>query len=173
MTHDTPNPEWWPEWMLDEAMPEGRAAPADWIRDGQIVDYLAGSNPDGSDREHLRPLADGEIVTFVGMTDLGSATLSMADDGTWSCDAPMPEAATECWSPGMGGSETSIEGCAEAIRDLQEGGEVAGDYKIRFGDWNSERLRWNAATGQPPPPPPPTAPGQQQSLASLIRQFRN
>lgn len=133
-------------------MPEGRAAPADWIRDGQIVDYLAGYNPDGSDQEHLRPLTDGEIITFVSLTDQGRATLTMADDGTWSCDAPMPEAATECWSPGMDGSETSIEGCAQALRNLHEGEELAGDYEIRFGDWSSERLRWNATAGQLEPP---------------------
>ena len=61
--------KWWPEDLVDEVMPPGRASPADWLHvDGDTVVIRNDRDP-----EWTRTIRPGDVVDFTYCDHLGSA----------------------------------------------------------------------------------------------------
>lgn len=134
---------WIPEPYYDEVVPEPKATPTAWI----------GSMDDGApgllgfyDEVPERMLKDGDRVDFYETRSLGSATLTIAEDGSWSVDHEMPSGANLVCCPD---TEDSQETIAELVRvgmenadEMWGGGvEPGSEHFITYWYW-SERTRF-------------------------------
>lgn len=142
---DRPNPEWWPENLVDEVMPEGKAAPEDWVEDGHLV--TPGSDGDGNDIERRHKLADGERVKFFRCAEHGRAVVTVASGGTAHCEAEMPAGADQCCIMEGWQMETSSGSVLETLQLLQDCDPEPDEYIICFFEWEDFDLQWNEGLG--------------------------
>jgi hypothetical protein len=139
---------WFPCDYVDEMMPADRASPDDWIavmKGGHGLVSAEGPY----DGQPPRPLADGEIVTFMSRTDYGSAVLTMHEDGTWAVSSEMPEGAEQvCAMDGWQTDSlaTNVEECVANIRDYGGG---PGTYRLSYYTFSEPiAFEFGASTGK-------------------------
>jgi hypothetical protein len=97
--------EWWPQEVCDEMMPPGLDSPDRFIvadGAGWRFDYPADMKhvTDGERGLFRRPLAEGDIVTFIYCDDLGSVELTIRPDRTFAWVGDIPARATHFWFAG-------------------------------------------------------------------------
>lgn len=74
---------WWPDFLVDETMPDGRAAPGAWLAPdeaGVTAVYWE------EDSKLIGTLEPGETVGFIWHEKRGTVTIRVMPDGTWSFD---------------------------------------------------------------------------------------
>lgn len=75
---------WWPSFLVDELMPDGRATPEAWLApDGAGVTAVYWEE----DGKLIGTLAPGETVGFIWHEKRGTVTIRVMPDGTWSLEA--------------------------------------------------------------------------------------
>ncbi len=84
--------EWMQTDLLDELPPKGFAAIEEHLaraEDGTLMlaDFYG---------DHARPAKDGQIVNFVRYTELGTASIAICADWSWSLEFPPPEESNWC-----------------------------------------------------------------------------
>ncbi len=88
--------KWVPSDYVDEITPPPRETPDAWIEGGNALAAFDDAAPP-------RPLAEGEIVRFSWVETLGAVTITIAEDGSWTSNPPIPEtpegAAFHIWEP--------------------------------------------------------------------------
>ena len=140
---------WIPEPYFDEVVPEPKTTPSDWIG---ALDDGAPALLDFDGEEPERALHDGDRVDFYESRAMGSATLTIGDDGSWSVDREMPAGANlvSCYD-----LEDSFDTIAAMIESAKEsavegcGGEFepGAEYFIRYWYWSARTpFRFDAAT---------------------------
>lgn len=88
--------KWVPSDYVDEITPPPRETPDAWIEDYGNLAAIDDAHPP-------QPLAEGEIVNFSWVETLGSVTITIAEDGSWTSNPPIPEtpegACSHIWAP--------------------------------------------------------------------------
>ena len=137
---------WYPRDYCDETVPDSRESAQAWIErhgDGWRVAPLEPNNPESF---HLGMLTDGDSVVFMSREDLGSATLTVAEDGTWSVDRdPPPEANTVNCEINL----SIAESLSAVVADLKgmECFDPGESYHLDYSAWTPHTYRFDAATG--------------------------
>ena len=76
--------QWWPNELVDEIMPPGRATPQAWLKpDASGITQIYG---DDDEKTVLARLEPGSVVEFLWMEKRGSVDIQLMPDGTWSLD---------------------------------------------------------------------------------------
>jgi len=79
--------QWWPNDLVDEVMPPGRATPQAWLSpDASGVTTIHADNDD--DKTALASIQPGSEVEFLWYENRGSAEILLMPDGTWSLADP-------------------------------------------------------------------------------------
>lgn len=117
MTDFSDTRRWWPSFLLDEVMPEGRERPEDWLSPAE--NGVTTIHWDEERDQVAGTISPGETVAFNWHEDRGVVTIRIMPDGTWSLedarcsgtvdlftgDRPLPppasaiEEATHFWEP--------------------------------------------------------------------------
>jgi len=131
---------WAPADYVDETVPTLRASPSDWLVRGAEgiglapFDLEPGEALSATDDIHV--LAQGETVMFTALTEFGDATMTIAEDGSFSVDRPMPPDARTCSLDNDTSGET-IEELVEAMRTW--GDDTAGRYVVAYYAWSDDQ----------------------------------
>nr|WP_295465293.1 hypothetical protein [Mesorhizobium sp.] len=80
--HSAPSREWWPDALVDEVMPAGRATPQAWLAPGRDGVTRA-KDEDDTEGGVIITLSPGEVLAFVYSEKRGSAEITVMPDGTW------------------------------------------------------------------------------------------
>lgn len=76
---------WWPDFVMDETMPEGRKRPQDWLApDESAVTTVL----DDDEATVLGVIKPGEIIGFHWHEKRGGVQVLIMPDGSWSLDNP-------------------------------------------------------------------------------------
>ncbi|MFG1414014.1 hypothetical protein V5G24_23215 [Xanthobacter sp. VTT E-85241] len=124
MTNDQSQPArtWWPEFLVDESMPAGKAHPTEWIA-GALVDgdgvwgFMVGgavskvTSPDDDDPADVYavPVLLDERVDFTWSEPRGRREVTIYPDGTYRVEGVPPADFTNCWELG------EPESCADTL----------------------------------------------------------
>jgi len=125
---------WVPFDYADEVTPPPRPSPSDWIemKDGRPFLAPIDDNDGGSTQD----LTENPNVSFCVLTNFGSATLTIDDDGSWHTDRPMPHGAENVmlWAD----SDTSSPDMESLVESIFEMGDAEpGSYTVTFYTWSS------------------------------------
>lgn len=133
--------KWVPSEYVDEITPPPRETPSDWIVDGKALAGFDETDPP-------KPLTEGQIVEFSWSADLGSCTITLREDGSYTTDAPVPDAPE-------GGTFNVYDGCdadtlafdmpsfIEALRE-----EGPGSYDAAFFSWSTRNHPFTFRNGR-------------------------
>lgn len=136
--------EWLPAEYMDEVVPPLRASADAWIvvlDDG--APCLAGEVDGGI---APRQLVDGEAVGFQTCTDYGEATLTIAEDGSYTIKPPMPPEAQQVMA--FGDLESMSPTIDELVTFLKHDGQLEpGEVRLFYYTWaDAPALRFDAAS---------------------------
>lgn len=160
---------WWPSFLLEEVMPEGREHPQDWLSpnaDGVTTVFWDEDEP-GNVAGTISP---GETIAFCWQENRGRVTIRVMPDGTWSLadgrcgatsdlftgEAPAPRApaasideANQFWEP------DEWESCGDSMdefaryRAANEPPAPEGDLvEVAMGFWSHDVLFTVSADGR-------------------------
>ena len=120
--------KWVPSNYVDEVTPPPRETPSDWLVGGNAL-------ADIEDDEPPHPLADGQIVRFDWVEDLGRSTIIIREDGSYDAEVPpvIPEGGTFHVYDGCD-PETLAFDMPSFIESLRE--EGPGRYDAVFYSWS-------------------------------------
>lgn len=150
---------WWPHFLLDEVMPDGRKTPRAWLapnENGVTVIYA----DDDDENAVAGTIEAGTVVKFMWHEDRGQVDILLMPDDTWSltgpsdggtidmftgtASAPPPPAApieTANWFAEQSDFETTMDSMDEFARCYAE---MAGDIEpegrrvtVAMGHWSN------------------------------------
>lgn len=135
---------WVPERYVDEVTPPARATPTDWVMRRGSSFVLAPA----FDEAEPRWLRDGEVVEFSWTEAHGTAQLTIADDGTWTCTRDMPETEGGTMLVIFDGDwETMDESIASLVENNSLNGGEPGEHDIRFYAWSDKTTKFRFRDG--------------------------
>lgn len=158
MKHDFSHTRlWWPGFLVDEVMPDGRATPEAWLEPDEAGVTAVYWEEDG---KLIGTLTPGETVAFIWHERRGTVTIRVMPDGSWSLDdarcprttdmfdgeaAPTPPAAdiaSANWFADPGDYETMAHSIDEfAANHAENAGPLdpAGDVvAVTMGFWSEK-----------------------------------
>jgi hypothetical protein len=150
-----PERKWIPTVYCDEVCPEARATPQDWLvfLPGDVYGLEAAwSDDDGA----TVVIAPGETVSFMWLVELGSDTLTINADGTWSTLRPQPDTppggSLSVWE--MGDFETMMDSLSEFAYEQMSCDPKAREIDICYCAWSREETPFVLRDGKLAPAEP-------------------
>ncbi|MFG1465227.1 hypothetical protein V5F77_20295 [Xanthobacter sp. DSM 24535] len=157
-----PTRTWWPEFLVDEVMPPGKAHPTDWILwDGggaAAADVLAfrvggsGADDDGDDPSDVYAMwvTEIECLDFTWSEPRGSREVTVYPDGTYRVEGGAPADFTNCWE--MGEPESCAETLEEFAREFASNARDMDNPEVvavHFLKWGDQPFRLQIVDGAP------------------------
>jgi Fe-S oxidoreductase len=134
-----PERKWIPAVYCDEVCPAARATPQDWLI-SPFGDAYALAAAWRDDDGVTIVIAPGEAVSFMWLVELGSDTLTIKADGTWSTLRPEPDTppggSLSVWE--MGDFETMMDSLSEFAAEQISCDPEAREVDICYCAWSRE-----------------------------------
>ena len=134
---------YWPEFLVDEIMPDGHDSPNDWIGNPPNID-ADGCLIVGTD--HLtRSVAVGDVLNFCWCEPRGMLVpVTFFADGSYEVTGGEPDDYMTCWAPAdIDSISNTLKDLAEYIvdvEDLQLGDDV--EHPVTFSKWSVDAEPW-------------------------------
>lgn len=141
--------EWWPDHLVDEMMPPGKADPALWLA---TLDSALVMVPGDDDFERAAvPVTLGEVLEFTAVERLGRIDINIHPGAGYSIVAggTVPDGYTqvhEIGDPFM--SAETLDDLVACLRDYMDEGEP-GAATVVFSRWSDHRFRADIEDGRP------------------------
>lgn len=135
---------WWPSFLLEEVMPEGRENPQDWLApDADGITTVFWDEDEDETGNTAGTISPGETVTFCWQENRGRVTIRIMPDGTWS----LAEARCSETSDLFNGEAAAPEPFAATVHEANQFWEP--DEWESCGDTMDEFARCRAANEPP------------------------
>lgn len=153
---------WWPEFLMDESMPAGKAHPTEWIlwngsaEAGNALAFMVGKPAAADDDDDGYPVAWAiafaldACVDFTWSEPRGHREVTVYPDGTYRVEGEEPSDFTNCWELG------EPESCADTLdafaREFASNASLSGAPEVitvHFIKWGDEPFRLQLVDGAP------------------------